>query len=234
VLIHAADIVRESARLVADRIAPHLLTQLESAYGPGWLERINATLAQSGRRPGSGLDDDVLCLTVFAYDEAFGSVHKTWRSMARELLGLVDRASAGRKARDYEADRATAIAHSFAREWADPEDPGPPDEVVDETDDNDDGYGQSKWFTLSFSRPRTPDAWGWTYDPGDEASDFLWESWQTTILEYLRPHLEDGWTPFEPPGPEHLEVQLRRRASLTGARWEAYLFKFRLLLTRTR
>jgi hypothetical protein len=234
VLIHAADIVRESARLVADRIAPHLLTQLDSAYGPGWLERINATLVKSGRRPGSGLDDDVLCLTVFVHDEAAGWAHKRWRSMAREVLYLLERVRAGRMVSDSKADLATTIAHSFAREWPDPEYPGPPDEVADETDDNDDGYGRSKWFTLSFGRPRTPDAWGWQYDPRDEASEFLWESWQTTILEYLRPHLEDGWTPLEPPGPEHLELQLRRRSRLRGPEWEAYLFKFRLLLTRTR
>jgi hypothetical protein len=100
---------------------------------------------------------------------------------------------------------------------------------VDETDD--DGYGQTKWFTLSFTRPRQADVTGGSDDPRIAAPELLWRAWHEGILGCLRAHLEEGWTPLEPPGPQHFALRVRWRRP---ARREVHVVRFQLLLTRTR
>jgi hypothetical protein len=229
VIISSGDIVREWAGLVVERVGPHLLAKLEAAHGPQWLDRVNDNLTRSGRRPGSGIGDVRLCLAVFAFDDVAGWAHPMWRSMAGELLGFIE---SDVPVSDTQADRAIAIALSFAREWPRIGSHEPTADAVDETDR--DGYGQSKWFTLSFTRPRRADVTGGSEDPQIAAPALLWRAWHDAIVESLRPHLEEGWSPLEPPGPQHFELQVRWRRGVVDTRWEVYVVRFQLLLTRTR
>jgi len=231
-----------------------LRSQLEVAYGPGWLEQVNANLKASGRHPGAGLEDPELCLAVFGFDPAASWAHQSWRSMARVLLDLTDRPGLGRPLMDDDAKRAVAIADSFRAEWGGPGAMEGEDAVVDETED-DDGFAQTKWFALSFHTDGRPDACGDArLNPTVAAPDMVWQRWRGSVVEHLRPHLEAGWTPLEPPGPQHLELEVRwldrdwKRELLVDAasaltrtflpgppqRWEASGVGFRLLLTKSR
>jgi hypothetical protein len=254
-LISARESLLRSAGLVARLIAPDLLASLETDYGPGWLERVNSNLTASGRRPGPGLDDPHLCLVVFAYDAAAGWAHESWRSMARVLLELLDRVDLGTEVTERQVARAFAIVDEFRREWGGP--PAPRTIVVDDVvpEAQSDGPARTKWFSLSFSRGSGPDAWGdASVHPQLAAADLVWSCWGGDILEYLRPSLEQGWMPLEPPGARHLDLEVRwlgknwkQEVLLAAAseltrtllpsppqRWDAYLVGFRLLLTRPR
>jgi len=252
-LISSRDSILRSAVLVADLVAPSLHRSLEAAYGPGWLELVNASLRASGRRPGCGLEDARMCLVVLAHDPAGGWAHEAWRSMARVLLDLLDSADLGKPVTDHQVGRAFAIAQSFQRGWNGYV--SPRTIVVDDEAPGTDGDGleQTNWFTVSFTRGKGPDAWGdASVSPQFVAADIIWSYWHSDLLEYLRRRLEQGWVPLEPPGPRHLDVEIRWLGMDWGAellataasgltrrfvpsppeRWEAYLVRFRVLLAR--
>jgi TPR repeat protein len=109
------DTIASAARRAADRLAPLLERRLQEVEGPDWLAAVNSRRVAAGLKPGRGLQDHRFCLSVLGYDAATkGWAAEQWRSRARKLNALANKAAHDEPLTAADADEAERIADLFA------------------------------------------------------------------------------------------------------------------------
>lgn len=113
--------VRTTISEVGGALAPPVERELDRAYGPAWLEQVNANRAAEGRPPGRGLHDHRFVLAVVAYERALEhAFNDDKRQAARRLNGMANAVAHNDPLRAGDAKRANDMARRLLAEDFEP------------------------------------------------------------------------------------------------------------------